>query len=148
MGEVFMLEFLISSASRRRVLVYLLNHQDKEFHLRELSRNIGEPAPIIKRELDRFEQNGFVLSWMAGNRKNFKVNKNFLFLPELKSLSDKSTGISTNLKVAKTFVLKETFGKRKIWERRAKEIAKEYGGYVKRQRPRHPTETRMLEKIS
>jgi hypothetical protein len=143
-----MLEFLIPSSSRRRVLVYLLNNQDKEFHLRELSRNIGEPAPIIKRELDRLEQIGFVLSWTAGNRRNFKVNKNFLLLPELKSLSDKSTGISANLKVTKTFVLKETLGKRKIWEKRAREIAKEYGSYMRRQRPRHPAETRMLEKIS
>jgi hypothetical protein len=143
-----MLEFLISSASRRRVLVYLLNNQDEEFHLRELSRNIGEPAPIIKRELDRLEQIGFVLSWTAGNRRKFKVNKNFLLLSELKSLSDKATGISTNLKVTKTFVLKETLRKRKIWEKRAREIANEYGGDIERQRPRHPAETRMLEKIS
>ena len=143
-----MLEFLISSASRRKVFIYLLNNQDKEFHLRELSRNIGEPAPIIKRELDRLEQIGFVLSWMAGNRRNFKVNKNFLLLPELKSLSDKSTGISANLKVTKTFGLKETFEKRKIWEKRSKEITKEYGDDIERQRPRHPAETRMLKKIS
>jgi predicted ArsR family transcriptional regulator len=148
MKGVFMLEFLISSASRRRVLVYLLNNQDKELHLRELSRNIGEPAPIIKRELDRLEQIGFVLSWMAGNRRNFRVNKNFLLLPELKSLVDKSIGFSTNLKVVSTFVLKETFGKRKIWEERSKKIVKEYGGYIERQRPRHPAEARMLEKIS
>jgi len=148
MLEDLMLEFLISSASRRKVLVYLLNNQDKEFHLRELSRNIGEPAPIIKRELDRLEQIGFVLSWTAGNRRNFKVNKNFLLLPELKSLVDKSTGVSTNLKVTNTFVLKETLGKRKTWEKQSKEIAKEYGGYIERKRPRHPTETRMLEKIS
>jgi hypothetical protein len=143
-----MLELLISSASRRRVLVYLLNNQDKEFHLRELSRNIGEPAPIIKRELDRLEQIGFVLSWSVGNRRNFKVNKNFLLLPELKSLVDKSIGVSTNLKVVSTFVLKETSGKRKIWEERSKKIVKEYGRYIERQRPRHPAETRMLEKIS
>jgi hypothetical protein len=145
-----MLEFLISSASRRKVLVYLLNNQDKEFHLRELSRNIGEPAPIIKRELDKLEQIGFVLSWAAGNRREFKVNRNFLLLPELKSLADKATGVSTNrtLKVKRTFVLKETLEKRHIWEKRAKEIVKEYGGYIERQRPRHPAETRMLEKIS
>ena len=143
-----MLEFFISSASRRKTLVYLLNNQDKEFHLRELSRNIGEPAPIIKRELDRLEQIGFVLSWSVGNRRNFKVNKNFLLLPELKSLSDKSTGISINLKVTKTFGLKETFGKRKIWEERSKKIIKEYGSYIERQRPRHPAEAKMLEKIS
>jgi hypothetical protein len=89
-----MLEFLISSASRRKVLLYLLGNQEKEFHLRELSRNIGEPAPIIKRELDRLEQIGFVLSWTIGNRKCFKVNKKFLLLPELKSLVDKSMGVS------------------------------------------------------
>ena len=142
-----MLEFLISSASRRKTLIYLLNNQDKEVHLRELSRRIGEPAPVIKRELDRLEQIGFVLSWAMGNRRCFKVNKNFLFLPELKSLVDKSAGISTNLKVANTFVLKETLRKRKTWEKRSKEIAKEYGDSVERQRPRHPAETRMLERI-
>ena len=142
-----MLEFLISSASRRKTLIYLLNNQDKEVHLRELSRRIGEPAPVIKRELDRLEQIGFVLSWAMGNRRRFKVNKNFLLLPELKSLVDKSAGVSKNLKVANTFVLKETLGKRKTWEKRSKEIAKEYGDSVKRQRPRHPAETRMLERI-
>ena len=143
-----MLEFLISSASRRKVLVYLLSNQDKEFHLRELSRNIGKPAPIIKRELDKLEQIGFVLSWAAGNRKKFRVNNNFLLLPELESLANKVTGISTDLMVKKTFALKETVGRRRIWERRSKEIVKEYGGHIERQRPRHPAETRMLEKIS
>jgi len=142
-----MLEFLISSVSRRKTLVYLLNNQDKEFHLRELSRNIGEPAPVIKRELDRLEQIGFVLSWTSGNRRHFKVNRNFLLLPELKSLADKSMGISSNLKVANTFILKETLRKRKAWENRSKEIVKEYGNYIERQRPRHPAETRLLEKI-
>jgi hypothetical protein len=143
-----MLEFLISSASRRKVLIYLLNNQDKEFHLRELSRNIGEPAPIVKRELDRLEQIGFVLSWTAGNRRKFKVNKSFLLFPELESLANKETSVSTTLKVEKTFVLKRTFGKRQIWKKRAREIVKEYGSYLERQRPRHPAETRMLEKIS
>jgi hypothetical protein len=143
-----MLEFLISSASRRKVLIYLLNNRGKEFHLRELSRNIGEPAPMIKRELDKLEGIGFVLAWKAGNRRKFKVNKNFLFLPELKLLADKSSSVSTKLKVTKTFIFKETFGKRQIWEKRTKEIAKEYGGYIGRQRPRHPAEARMLEKIS
>jgi hypothetical protein len=53
-----------------------------------------------------------------------------------------------DLIVAKTFVLKETVEKRKNWEMKSREIAKKYGGHVKRQRPRHPTETRLLEKKS
>jgi len=142
-----MLEFLISSASRRKTFVYLLNNQDKEFHLRELSRNIGDPAPMIKRELDRLEQIGFVLSWAKGNRRYFKVNRNFILLPELKSLADKSIDGSSDLKVANTFTLKQTLRKRKTWENRSKEIRKEYGNDIERQRPRHPAEARMLEKI-
>ncbi len=145
-----MLEFLISSASRRKILVYLLNNQDKECHLRELSRNIGEPAPMIKRELDKLEQIGFVLAWKAGNRRKFKVNKNFLLLPELESLTNKATGVSPTLtlKVKRTFALKETLGKRQIWQKRTREIANDYGSDIERRRPRHPAEARMLEKIS
>ena len=142
-----MLEFLISSSSRRKTLVYLLNNQDKEFHLRELSRNIGEPAPVIKRELDRLEQIGFVLSWARGNRRLFKVNRNFLLLPELKSLVDKSASLSNIPKVAQTLRLEEMFRKRKTWERRSRKIMEEYGENPERQRPRHPAEKRMLEKI-
>jgi predicted transcriptional regulator with HTH domain len=143
-----MLEFIISSALRRKVLIYLLNNQEKEFHLRELSRNVGEPASVVKRELDRFDQIGFVLSWKAGNRRYFRVNRNFLLLDELKSLVDKSTSVSNPIRVAKTFVLRETVEKRKSWEMKSREISREYGNNVKRRKPRHPTETRLLEKKS
>jgi hypothetical protein len=102
---------------------------------------------MIKRELDRLEQIGFVLSWAKGNRRYFKVNRNFLLLPELKSLADKSIDVSSNLKVANTFILKETLRKRKTWKYRSKEIGKEYGNYIERQRPRHPAEAKMLKKI-
>jgi hypothetical protein len=143
-----MLKFLISSASRRKVLIHLLNNQDREYHLRELSRETGEPAPVIKRELDRLDQIGFILSWASGNRRRIKVNKNFLFLPELKLLVDKSTGVSSSPRVAQIFTLEETLRKRKTWAERSKKIMGEYGKNLKRQRPRHPVEMRMMEKLS
>jgi hypothetical protein len=143
-----MLEFIISSVSRRKILDYLLKNQDKEFHLRELGRNMDEPAPIIKRELDRLEQIGLILSWTVGNRRYFKVNKNFLFFPELKSLVDKEAALPMPLKVTQTSTLKEGLGRRSAWEKRSKEIIGEYGNRPKRRRPRHPAEGRMLEKIS
>jgi hypothetical protein len=102
---------------------------------------------MIKRELDRLEQMGFVLSWAHGNRRRFKVNRNFILLSELKSLVDKSNDVSSNLKVTNSFSLKETLRKRKTWENRSKEIGKKYGNDTERQRPRHPAEARMLEKI-
>lgn len=145
--EVFMLEFLISSASRRKTLVYLLNNQDKEYHLRELSRILGEPAPVIKRELDRLEQIGLILSWATGNQRRFRVNEKFFLLSELKTLIDKTASFSSSPRVARTFNLRETLGKRKIWQKRSREIVEAYGKNLKRQRPRHPAEARLLEKI-
>lgn len=143
-----MLEFFISSASRRKVLVYLLNNQTKEYHLRELSRNIGEPAPVIKRELDRLEQVGFLLSWAEGNQRRFKVNPQYFLLNELKAFLDKATGFSTPPRVLQRFTLKEAMEKRKTWQKRSKVIAEEYGKDLMRQRPRHPAEKRLLERFS
>jgi predicted transcriptional regulator len=142
-----MLEFLISSASRRKILIHLLNNPDKEYHLREISRILGDPAPVIKRELDKLEQIGFIISWTMGNRRRLKVNKNFLLLPELKALVDKTEGLHIHPKVAHTFTLKEALSRRKIWERRSKEIVKDYGNRLKRKRPRHPAEAKMLKEL-
>lgn len=143
-----MLEFLISSASRRKVLIHLLNNQDREYYLRELSRETREAAPVIKRELDRLDRIGFILSWSSGNRRCIKVNKNFLFLPELKSLVDKSASVFNRPRVSQTFTLKETLRIRKTWDERSKKIMGAYGKNLKRRRPRHPVEMRMLDKLS
>jgi hypothetical protein len=143
-----MLEFFISSASRRKVLIYLLNNQSKEYHLRKLSRNIGEPAPVIKRELDRLEQIGFLLSWIEGNQRRFKVNPRYFLLNELKAFVDKATGFSVSPKVLQSFSLKETLEKRRIWQRSSRKILEEYGKDLRRQRPRHPAEKRLLERLA
>jgi len=142
-----MLEFLISSVSRRKILIHLLNNPNKEYHLREISRILGDPAPVIKRELDRLEQIGFIISWTMGNRRRLKVNKNFLLLPEFKALVDKTAGLYVRTKVAHTFTLKEALSRRKTWERRSKEIGRDYGNRLKRKRPRHPAEARMLKEL-
>jgi hypothetical protein len=142
-----MLEFFISSASRRKVLVYLLKNQTKEYHLRELSRNIGGPAPVIKRELDRLEQVGFLLSWAEGNQRRFKVNPRYFLLNELRALIDKATGFSPLPRVLKRFTLKEGMKNRKAWRKRSKAIAEEYGKDLMRQRPRHPAEKKLLERL-
>lgn len=142
-----MLEFFISSASRRKVLLYLLKNQAKEYHLRELSRNIGGPAPVIKRELDRLEQVGFLLSWAEGNQRRFKVNPRYFLLNELRAFIDKARGFSALPRVLKRFTLKETMKNRKAWQKRSRAIAEEYGEDLKRQRPRHPAEKRLLERL-
>jgi hypothetical protein len=143
-----MLEYLITSVLRREVLAYLLNNPDEELHLREFSRRIKKPAPVVKKELDKLDQIGFILTWTAKNQRRFKLNKTFLFLPELTAIFDKEAELSVRFKVAKTVTLEKGLNKRKSWQKRSAEIAQGYGEDVKRRRPRHPTETRMLKKIS
>jgi len=148
LGGGDMLEYFISSGSKRRILIYLLRHPDEEYHLRELSRKTGEPAPVVKRELDKLDQMGLILSWAEGNQRRFRVNRNFLLWPELKSIVDKSQILSTPLKVSTTYPFKEIPRKRKSWGKRSREIVKAYGRGLKRRRPRHPSEARMLEEFS
>jgi hypothetical protein len=147
-GDVLMLEVLITSALRREVLAYLLNNPDQDLHLREFSRRIKKPAPVVKKELDKLDQIGFILTWTSKNQRRFKLNKTFLFLPELTAIFDKEAELSVRFKVAKTVTLEKGLNKRKSWQKRAAEIAQGYGEDVKRRRPRHPAETRMLKKIS
>ena len=148
LGGGDMLEYFISSGSKRRILIYLLKHPDEEYHLRELSRKMGEPAPVVKRELDKLDQMGFILSWAQGNQRRFRVNRNFLLWPELKSIVDKSQTLSTPLKVSITYPFKEIPRQRKSWAKRSREIVEAYGKDVKRRRPRHPSEAKMLENFS
>lgn len=122
-----MLEFFIPSRSRRKILAYLLSNPDGEYHLRQLSRDTGDPAPIVKRELDRLEQIGFILSWTQGNQRRFKINKNFFLLPELEALVEKARALSSVLRVEETFNLKEVLDQRKTWQKRSKEVLEDYG---------------------
>ena len=142
-----MLEYFISSGAKRKILIYLIKHPDEEYHLRELSRKIGEPAPVMKRELDKLDQLGLIVSWAQGNQRRFRVNRNFLLWSELKSLVEKSQTPSTPPKVSTTYTLKEILLKGKRWEKRSGEIVEAYGKDLKRRRPRHPSEAKMLENL-
>jgi predicted transcriptional regulator len=143
-----MLNFLISSGSRRKILIYLLKHPDEEYHLRELSRRISEPAPVVKRELDKLDQLGFIVSWVQGNQRRFRPNRSFLFWPELKSMLEKSETQSAPVKVAETYTLREIVRRRKGWGKRSREVLKAYSKNLERKRPRHPAEAEMLENLA
>ena len=143
-----MLEYFISSGSKRRILIYLLEHPDEEYHLRKLGRKMGEPAPVVKRELDKLDQMGLILSWHRGNQRRFRVNRKFLLWPELRSFVDKSQALSTALKVSTTYPLQKIPRKRRSWGKRSQEIAEAHGKDVQRRRPRHPSEVRLLENLS
>jgi len=69
-----MLEALITSKTRLKLLTkFFLNPQAKAY-LRELERSFGESSNAVRLELNRFEEAGLLNSTLEGNRKVFIAN--------------------------------------------------------------------------
>ena len=69
-----MLETLITSKTRLKLLTkFFLNPQAKAY-LRELERSFGESSNAVRLELNRFEEAGLLNSSLEGNRKVFTAN--------------------------------------------------------------------------
>ena len=77
-----MLNALISSKTRIKLLLkFFLNPASKSY-LRGLEAEFGESSNAIRLELNRFEDAGLLLSYMDGNKKMFSANtKHSLFSP-------------------------------------------------------------------
>ncbi len=81
-----MLEYLITSKTKRNLLKLFLTNPDTEFYIREISRRTGEPLNAVRRELGYLEKAGLVKSRHAGNLKYYCVVKEFPFYSELKKI--------------------------------------------------------------
>lgn len=93
-----MLKNLFSSSIRADVLALLLNSPDEKFYMREIAKLIRKNPSGVKRELDKLEDMGLILSEKVANLKYFQANKNSPLFPELKDLIAKSLGLPGALK--------------------------------------------------
>ncbi|HZD59540.1 MAG TPA: hypothetical protein VE439_03665 [Anaerolineae bacterium] len=93
-----MLEALFRSKVTVKLLGYFMKQPEKEFYLREISREISEPASATRRELERLETFGLIRSRPVGNHKYFSVWADFPVLSELKGLYLKTDGAIDYLK--------------------------------------------------
>jgi len=71
----------------------------EEYFIRELTRKLDEQINSIRRELDNLRKLGFLRSRTKLRKKYYYVNKNFIFLEELKSIIVKA--LSSNESLAK-----------------------------------------------
>ncbi len=93
-----MLEKLFTSGIRADIMSLLFNNPEEKFYVREISRLVNKNPAGVKRELDKLERMGLVLSEKEGNLKYFMVNKDSPLFPELKGLIAKSLGLPGALK--------------------------------------------------
>lgn len=83
-----MLESLLGSINRERVLVYL--HARGEGYAREIARFFKTDLDPVQKQLERLEYGGIIFSRNAGKTRVYALNPRYPFLEELKGLLDKA----------------------------------------------------------
>lgn len=93
-----MLEALISSRTRVRLLTLFLLNPKSEFYVREIVRKTGENINAVRRELNNLESFGLLVGKRKGNQQYYSVNTGHFLYPELQKIVLKTEGIADLLK--------------------------------------------------
>lgn len=88
-----MLETLITSKTRVKLLLKFFLNPDTSAYLRGLETEIGDSSNAIRLELNRFEKAGMLTSFEEGNKKMFKANATHPLFKEVTALVKKYVGI-------------------------------------------------------
>lgn len=88
-----MLEALISSKTRVKLLLKFFLNSNAEGYLRGLEQEFGESSNSIRLELNRFEKAGMLTSATNGNRKYFKANTKHPLFKEVHNILKKHIGV-------------------------------------------------------
>jgi len=93
-----MLEYFITSKTKRNLLKLFLTNPERPFYTREIARLTGEPLNAVRRELGYLERTGLLKSRREGNLKYFAVVKEFPFYTELKKIIYATVGLGDYLR--------------------------------------------------
>lgn len=88
-----MLESLITSQTRIKLLVRFFLNQSNHGYLRGLAEEFKESSNAIRLELNRFERAGLLVSFLTGNKKIYKANGNHPLAKDIHSIVLKYVGI-------------------------------------------------------
>jgi len=88
-----MIETLISSKTRVKLLLKFFLNSKNTSYLRNLEEEFGESTNAIRLELNKFEKAGFLESNAEGNKKIFSVNTKHPIYKEINTIILKMTGL-------------------------------------------------------
>lgn len=88
-----MLETLISSKTRVKLLLKFFLNSNTTAYLRSLESEFGESSNGIRVELNRFEKAGLICSDTIGNKKVFKVNTQHPLYRDIHGIIIKMVGL-------------------------------------------------------
>ena len=98
-----MLNAIISSKTKRKLLTLLLTNPKRRFYVREISRDIKENINSVRCELKKLSSIGLVSSEKEANLLYYKINIRCPVYKELKSLIYKTEAFGSYLKEISSF---------------------------------------------
>jgi hypothetical protein len=90
---IIMLETLISSKTRVKLLLKFFLNSNTESYLRGLESEFGDSSNAIRIEINRLEQAGMLTTETSGNKKMYKANKKHPLFNEIHSIVMKYVGL-------------------------------------------------------
>lgn len=93
-----MLELLIPSQTRVKLLTLFLLNPGKEYYIREIERMTGENYAAIHSELANLESLGLLTRQRKGKQLYFSVNQDFYLYHDLQQVVLKTEGVTRTLR--------------------------------------------------
>ncbi len=88
-----MIDALITSKTRIKLLFKFFFNPDVTSYLRELAEEFGESTNAVRLELNRFTEAGLINSAQQGRTRMYGANQNHPLFPEIHALVRKTLGI-------------------------------------------------------
>lgn len=88
-----MLDALITSKTRLKLLLRLFLNSSNSAYLKELAKEFGESSNAVRLELNRFERAGLLDSEVSGNKKLFRANTKHPLYADIRNIISKTIGI-------------------------------------------------------
>ncbi|MBI3385701.1 hypothetical protein HY031_01305 [Candidatus Gottesmanbacteria bacterium] len=92
-----LLEDLIISRVRVKMLTLFFTHPGAIFHVRDIVRKVGEEINAVRRELAHMEKAGMVAKEQRANRLFYGFRKDYPLYYELLTLIGKTSGLSADI---------------------------------------------------
>lgn len=92
-----MLQDLLISKVRVKILQLFLSHPDQIFHVRDIVRRVEEEINAVRRELAHMEKANVVSSEWRANRRYYSFRKDYVFYQDLISMINKTVGLGGDI---------------------------------------------------
>jgi hypothetical protein len=93
-----LLDALITSKTRIKLLLKFFLNAERQDYLRNLETDLGDNTNAIRVELNKLEAAGLLNSFVKGNKKFFQSNSKHPLFPDIQSILMKITGLDELMK--------------------------------------------------